>query len=87
MMLLNIDVLEVCTILAEHIKDQFLALFDHGYVKESYPKQNHPKQQSEGLLRHFQEFGRLLIEEEGQLLSYYEPSDKLEDNNLQICLP
>ena len=44
-------------------------------------------QQSEGLLRFCREFNRLPIEEEGQLLCYNEPSDKLEEENLRICLP
>ena len=43
-------------------------------------------QQSKGLLRHCQEYNRLLIEEEGQLLCYNEPSNKLEEENLRICL-
>ena len=44
-------------------------------------------QQSKGLLRYCQEFDRLLIEGEGQLLCYNEPTDKLDDENLRICLP
>ena len=44
-------------------------------------------QQSKGLLRHCQEFDRLLIEEEGQLLCYNEPTDNLDDENLRIFSP
>ena len=39
-----------------------------------------------GFLRYRQEFDRLLIEEEGQLVFYDEPSDKLEDESLRTCL-
>ena len=42
---------------------------------------------SKGLLRYCQEFDRLFNEKEGQLLCYNEPSDKLEEENLRICLP
>ena len=42
-------------------------------------------QQSKGLLRYCQEFDRLLIEEEGQLLCYNEPLDKLGEENLRTC--
>ena len=57
-----------------------------------YPKRNFTRKitpeikQSEELLRYCQEFGRLLIEEEGQLLCNNEPTDKLDDENLGICL-
>ena len=44
-------------------------------------------QQSKGLLRYCQEVDRPLIEEERELLCYKEPSDKLDDENLRICLP
>ena len=44
-------------------------------------------QQSKCLLRYCQEFNRLVIEKGGQLLCYIEPSDKLEEENLRICLP
>ena len=44
-------------------------------------------EQSKGLLRFCQVLDRLLIEEEGQLLCYNEPTDKLHDENLRICLP
>ena len=44
-------------------------------------------QQSKGLLEYCQDFDRLLIEEEGPLLCYNEPTDKLDDENLRICLP
>ena len=44
-------------------------------------------QQSKGILRYCQELERLLIEEEGQLLCYNEPTDKLDNENLRISLP
>ena len=44
-------------------------------------------QQSKGLPRYCQKFNRLLIEKEVQLLCYSEPSDKLGEVNLRICLP
>ena len=43
--------------------------------------------QYKGLIRYGQEINRLLIEEHGQLLCYNEPSDTLDEKNLQICLP
>ena len=44
-------------------------------------------EQSKGI-RYCQEFNRLLHEEEeGQLLCYNEPSDKLKEEDLRICLP
>ena len=43
-------------------------------------------QESKGLLRYRREFNRLLIEEEGELLCYNEPADKLEEESLRICL-
>ena len=42
--------------------------------------------QSKGLLRYCQELARLLIEENGQLLCYDEPSNTLDEKNLRICL-
>ena len=44
-------------------------------------------QQSKGLFRYCQDFDRLLIEKERQLLCYNEPTDKLDNENLRICLP
>ena len=61
--------LDVSTILAEQIKDPV-----HGTVRSWIRKGTSPEptdleiQQSKGLLRYCQEFDRLLIEEEGQLL-------------------
>ena len=79
--------LDVSTILEEQMKDPVLGTV-RSWVRENTPPD--PKspeiQQSKGVLRYCQEFNRLLIEEEGQLLCYNEPSDKLEEENLRICL-
>ena len=80
--------LDVSTILAEQIKDPVLGTVRSWIRKGTSPEPKNPEiQQSKGLLRYCQEFDRLLIEEEGQLLCYNEPTDKLDDNNLRICLP
>ena len=64
-----------------------MALYFLGFAKTP-PDTKSPKiQHSKGLLRYCQEINRLLIEQEGQLLCYNEPSDKLEEKNLRICLP
>ena len=72
-------------------KTQFLVVFDPAHVKEFHPKRNHLRfnilQAYLGLLIYCQEFDRLLIEVEGQLLCYSEPTDELDDENLRICLP
>ena len=80
--------LDVSTILAEQIKDPVLGTVRSWLRKGISPEAKSPDiQQSKGLLRYCQEFDRLLIEEEGQLLCYSEPTDKLDDENLRICLP
>ena len=80
--------LDVSTILAEQNKNAVLGTVHSWLRKGIWPETNSPDiQQSKGLLRYCQEFDRLLIEEEGQLLCYNEPTDKKEDENLQICLP
>ena len=43
--------------------------------------------QSKSLLRYGQDLYRLLVEKNGQLVCYDEPSDTLDKRNLQICLP
>ena len=80
--------LDVSTILAEQIKDPVLGTV-RSCVREGFsPEAKSPDiQQSKGLLRYCQEFDRLLIEEQGELLCYNEPTDKLDDENLRICLP
>ena len=79
--------LVVSTILAEQIKDPMLGTVRSWIRKGISPEAKTPAiQQSKGLLRYCQKFDRLLIEE-GQLLCYHEPTDKLDDANLQICLP
>ena len=80
--------LEVSTILAEQIKDPVLGTVRSWICKQSSPNVKSPEiQQSKGLLRYCQELDRLLIEIEGQLLCYTEPLDKMDEENLRICLP
>ena len=72
----------------EQMKDPVLGTVRSWIRKNTPPDTKSPEiQLSKGLLRYCQEFNRLLIEEEGQLLCYNEPSDKLEEENLRICLP
>ena len=80
--------LDVSTILEEQMKDPVLGT-GRSWIRKNTPldAKSPEIQQSKGLLRYCQEFNRLLIEEEGQLLCYNEPSDKLEEENLRICLP
>ena len=74
--------LDVSTILAEQIKNPVLGTVRSWIRKGFSPEPKTPEiQQSKGLLRYCQEFDRLLIEEEGQLLCYNEPTDKLDDEN------
>ena len=80
--------LDVSTILAEEIKDPVRGTVRSWIRKGISPEPKTPEnQQSKGLLRYCQEFDRLLIEKEGQFLCYNEPTDKLDDENLRICLP
>ena len=80
--------LDVSTILAEQNKDPVLGIVRSWIRKGIPPEPKTPDiQQSKGLLRYYQEIDRLLIEEEGQPLCYNEPTDKLDDKNLRICLP
>ena len=80
--------LDVSTILAEQIKDPVLVTVRSWIRKGTSPEPKDPEiQQSNGLLRYCEEFDRLLIEEEGQLLCYNEPTDKLEDENLRFIIP
>ena len=79
--------LDASTILAEQIKDPV-----HGPVRSwlrkgiSRQTKSPEIQQSKCLLRYCQDFDRHLIEEEGQLLCYNDSTDKLDDENLGICL-
>ena len=80
--------LDVSTILAEQIKDLLLGIVRSWIRKGNLPDvKTQEIQQSKGLLRYCQERDRLLIEAEGQLLCYNEPLDKLDEENLRICLP
>ena len=80
--------LDVSTILEEQMKDPVLGTVRSWIRKNTPPDVKSPEiQQSKGLLRYCQELNRLLIEDEGQLLCYNEPTDKLEEDNLRICLP
>ena len=79
--------LDVSTILAEQIKDPVLGTVRSWIRNGISPEPKTPEiQQSNGLLRYCQEFDRLSIEEEGQLLCYNEHTDKFDDENLRICL-
>ena len=76
------------TILSEQIKYLVLGNVGPWIRKKISPGVKSPEiQQSKGLLRYCQELDRLLIENEGQLLCYNEPSDKFDEENLRICLP
>ena len=80
--------LDMSTILAEQINDPVLGTVRSWIRKGTSPEPKTRKiQQSKGLLRYGQEFDRLLTEEEGQLLCYSEPNDKLDNENLRLCLP
>ena len=80
--------LDVSTTLAEQITDAVLGTVRSWIRKGVPPDLKSPEiQQSKGLLRYCQKLDRLLKEGEGQLLCYNEPSDKLDDERLRICLP
>ena len=80
--------LDVSTILEEQMKDPVLGTVRSWVRKNTPPDTELPEiQQCKGLLRYCQEFKRVVIEDEGQLLCYNEPTDKLEEDNLRICLP
>ena len=83
----NVD-LDVSTILTEQIKDPVLGTVRSWIRKRITLDSKSPEvQQSKGPFRYCREFDRLFIEMEGQLLCYNEPSDKLDEENLKICLP
>ena len=70
------------------MKDPVLGTVRSRIRKNTTPDIKSPEiQQSKDLPRYCQEFNRLLIEEEGQLLCYNEPSHNLEEENLRFCLP
>ena len=80
--------LDVSTILAEQNKDPVVGTVRSWIRKGTSLEPKNPEiQQSKGHLRHCQDFDRLLIEEEGQLLCYNQITDKLNDGNQRICLP
>ena len=61
--------LDVSTLLAKQTRDPGLGTVRSWIRKRTSPEPKDPEiQQSKGLLRYCQEFDRLLIEEEGQLL-------------------
>ena len=74
--------LDVSTILEEQMKEPVLGTVRSWIRKNTLDTKSIEIQQSKGLLRYCQEFNRLLIEDEGQLLCYNEPTDKLEEDNL-----
>ena len=69
------------------MKDPVLGTVRSWICKNTPPDTKSPEIQQFKCLRFCQEFNRLLIEEKGQLLRYNEPSDKLAEENLRICLP
>ena len=80
--------LDVSTNLTEQIKDPVLGTVRSWLRNEIIPEPKSPQfQLSHGLLRFCQELDRLLTEDEGQLVFYNEPSDKMDEKNLRICLP
>ena len=80
--------LDVSTILAEQIKDPVLGTVRFWIRKQISLNVRSPEiQQTKGLLRYCQELGRLLIETEGQLIGYNEPSDKMDEEKVRNCLP
>ena len=80
--------LDISTILAEQSKDPALGTVRSWLrIGISLEAKSPDIQQSKGFPRYGQEFDRLLIEEEGQLLCYNEPYDKLDDENLRISSP
>ena len=79
--------LDVSTILEEQMRDSVLGTVRSWIRKNTPLDEKSPEiQQSKGLRRYCQELNRLLFGEEGQHLCYNEPSDKLEEANLRICL-
>ena len=79
--------LDVSTILTEQMKDPVFGTVRSWLHKNTPRDTKSPEiEQSKGL-RYCQEFNRLLVEEEAQLLCYNEPSDKLKEEHLRICLP
>ena len=80
--------LNVTTILQEQINDPVLRVVRQWIKTGNKPTPKSPElQHSKGLMRYFQEFDRLTIEEQGNLLCYNEPTDDPADVNLRICLP
>ena len=80
--------LDVSTILEEQMKDPVLGTVRSWIRKNTPLDTKSPEiQQSKGLLGYCQELNRLLIEEEGQIVCYNEPSDKLKEEKLRICFP
>ena len=80
--------LDVSTILEGQMKDRPYGAVRSWILKNTTPdNKSSEKGQSKDLLRYCQEFDRLPIEDEGQLLCYNEPSDKVEEEKLRICLP
>ena len=80
--------LDVTTILQEQINDPVLSVVRRWIQTGNRPTPKSPElQHSKGLMRYSQEFDRLTIEENGNLLCYNEPTDKTEEENLRICLP
>ena len=72
--------LDASTSLAKQIKDPVFGTVRSWLRKVISPQTKSPKiQQPKGLLRYCQEIDRLLIEDEGHLLGFNEPSNKLKN--------
>ena len=80
--------LNVNTIFLEQINDPVLSVVRQWIKTGNKRTPKSPElQHSKGLMRYFQEFDRLTIEEQGNLLCYNEPTADPADANLRICLP
>ena len=78
---------DVSTIPAEQMKKPIIGTVRSWVRANTSPAFRSPEiQLIKGLLRYCQKFNRLVIEEEGPLLCYNEPSDKLDEENFRICL-
>ena len=84
----KVVVFNVPTISQEKLEDLVLNVVRSRIQETVFLDQKTPEvRQPKGLLRYWQELNRLLVEERGQFLCYNEPSDKLGEKNLRICLP
>ena len=82
--------LDVSTILAEQLMDLLLGTV-RSWIRKNTPPPlpilSHHKSNGLKVSYDIVKNSRLLIEEKGQFRRYSEPLDKLEEQNLRICLP